>query len=83
MKPDGGPAYPISHQDIDLNGEFVKIGHSGMTLRDWFAGQALGGQAHDNGKLGDPTYWHWDEIAHVCYLAADAMIAERMKGGKE
>lgn len=33
--PDGGPAFPLS--DIGM------YGHHGMSLRDWFAGQALAG----------------------------------------
>ena len=46
----------------------------GMTLRDWFAGQALAGM------LADP---HWPDIPHVAKLSyqfADAMIAE---GGRD
>lgn len=46
----------------------------GMTLRDWFAGQALvGGMA---GVAGDPA-----EFAEEAYAIADAMLAEREKGG--
>ena len=50
--------------------------HPGMTLRDWFAGQAAGGLcAH---KFGPPS---WDNIARDAYIVADAMLAERAKGG--
>lgn len=48
-KPDGGPAFP---QDISMffsDGEPVNCpemeGHHGMSLRDYFAGQALSGLA--------------------------------------
>lgn len=50
----------------------------GMTLRDWFAGQALAGIAargmpagHANGK----------DTATVCFALADAMLAARKEPG--
>jgi hypothetical protein len=47
--------------------------HFGMTLRDWFAGQALAGLVfhNDYGARSD------DEIANGAYAYADAMIAAR------
>ena len=36
-KNDGGPAYPVN------NGDAWAYGGEGMTLRDYFAGQALAG----------------------------------------
>ena len=50
----------------DLNGTM------GMTLRDWFAGQALTGWMHD-GLPRDRD----DVVARECYAMADAMLAER------
>lgn len=51
---------------------------TGMTLRDWFAGQALAGMFHHDGWLstldGDET-----EAAHRAYRIANAMLAERSK----
>ena len=61
-KPDGGPAFP---QD-----EFGGV--KGMSLRDYFAGQALT-RATSNG-------WPAKEIASWAYEIADAMLAEREKG---
>jgi hypothetical protein len=49
----------------------------GMSLRDWFAGQALAGFASTIGNVIGPK---WDIMAQDAYDAADAMIAEREKG---
>jgi hypothetical protein len=50
-----------------------------MTMRDWFAGQALTGamanEAWDDAPLS--------AISDLSYNAADAMLAERAKGGGE
>ena len=45
----------------------------GMTLRDWFAGQALAG------ITGDPSVEDMDqnEIAKAAYIYADAMLEAR------
>ena len=49
----------------------------GMTLRDWFAGQALANMADDyNGHAVDP-----DGTAKAAYVFADAMLEARAKGG--
>lgn len=71
---DGGPAFP-SFLKRDEFGNFDLIG--GMSIRDWFAGQAL--VALPNIGCGaDLTV---DEIPVACYQIADAMLAERAKGG--
>ena len=49
---------------------------SGMTLRDWFAGQALAGIME---SLANNNSMTWEDGARGCYMAADAMIAERNK----
>ena len=61
MTKDGGQAFPVAASN----------GHTeGMTLRDYFAGQALTGLlAHLNSSVG----------VSICYEWADAMIAERNK----
>jgi hypothetical protein len=50
----------------------------GMTLRDYFAGQALAGMLGSQPVEGraNPNYERW---ATVAYTFADAMIAERDK----
>jgi len=63
----GGPAYPIVV-------EYMEYNESGMTLRDYFAGQALaivmGRFDHDH----EPSD---EDIAMYAYFIANAMIAER------
>lgn len=47
----------------------------GMTLRDWFAGQALAAavRAFSPWSAGKAC----NEVARECYLMADAMLSER------
>lgn len=64
---DGGSAFPVSN-GVDTDW--------GMTLRDWFAGQALAGIAsisNDNFSLSPEDEAAW------AYQRADAMIAARAK----
>lgn len=63
---DGGPAFPYT----DAKG-FVS---DGMSLRDWFAGQALASMDTDGWTLIG-----MQSIAQRAYDLADAMIAEREK----
>lgn len=80
MGKDGGPAFPVPEvRDADLNG--IMEGAPGMSLRDWFAGQALIGclaYSHYNESWGD---YHNNgshaDLAHKCYAQADAMLAAR------
>lgn len=75
----GGPAFPFRY-DYDGMPEVSP----GMTLRDWFAGQALMSLphlcAHDTLLNGITFEQH---IARNTYKIADAMLAERKKGGAE
>ena len=81
---DGGPAFPVQATIVGENswqaaGEYRECG---MTLRDWFAGQAL-------------AYWIKHQMENDCYQkneplaerwaydTADKMLAEREKGGAE
>jgi hypothetical protein len=66
---DGGPAFP--------NNDAHGCAYAGMTLRDWFAGQALAGlmvryDEHPNSI---------SVCAGLAVDAADAMLTE-LKGGK-
>ena len=80
-KDNGGPAYPTkNYREKTFNGiKEVPERYAGMTLRDWFAGQALAGILA--GGFAD-TIPHDDvtggqDAAAFAYQYADAMIAER------
>ena len=80
---DGGPAFPVGCDSryCDKLGEGLG-GFPGMTLRDWFAGQALGGLLA--GITGiDPSVTKGDHFARLAYGLADAMLAEREKNDDE
>jgi len=60
------------HDLHDANGQ-IQYGSNGMTLRDYFAAAALGGQAH---RFAHP-HEHRELLAQDCYDIADAMIKAR------
>jgi hypothetical protein len=66
--PKNEPAFP---RNYDANG------HNGMTIRDWFAGQALTGLA---ASIRGPGCADWDYYGNGAYRIADAMIAAREEG---
>ena len=100
-KPDGGPAFPKP----DTPPAFVQAGNqstqtffcqgsSGMSLRDYFAGEALNGlvafqygeelgRIFDRDKAianaGDDKEFPQTYTARIAYSLADAMLAERDK----
>jgi hypothetical protein len=70
MKPDNPPAFPFT---APIGNDGASITCHGMTLRDWFAGQALAGLLHTQSKE------HPLDVAKWAYLRADALLAEREK----
>ena len=60
---DGGPAFPVAVDKILVS--------EGMSLRDWFAGQALSGLC--SGSLPFCP----DQVSATAYAYADAMIKAR------
>lgn len=74
---DGGAAFP----QISELGD-IAVTSPGMTLRDWFAGQALVGIinacALDTRRDGERTE---NMFARKAFSIADAMIAARETGG--
>jgi hypothetical protein len=77
---DGGPAFPVPMIPCDRYGSYTSIEFGGMTLRDWFAGQA-----------SEADITHWFDVFYAngisktreeCkYAHADAMLAARKGGG--
>ena len=86
QKHDGGPAFPSSPQKMEFDGEgFRPVGFEGMSLRDYFAGQAMNALIEDVNRPSDPESGDSDihprdEIARRAYALADAMIAARSGG---
>lgn len=73
---DGGPAFPRTmgwNGLTDYEEHRCSDDQTGMTLRDWFAGQALAG------ILAATTVAGPGESASRAYGMADAMLAERAK----
>lgn len=76
---DGGPAFPDDRSQV------------GMSLRDWFAGQALQGllardlqpNSLDNAHVNHAYVRRIDPetSARTAFKIADAMLAERAKNG--
>ena len=72
MSDNGGPAFPVSKHPEQ---QFPYA--EGMTLRDWFAGQALAGLlASGATKIGGEELT-FEGRAAISYAQADAMLKER------
>lgn len=72
MKNDGGAAFPHKPSKFIYNGEGkhpTPLDNSGMSLRDYMAGQALVGLLAHHGYEGDPSKYAYD--------IADQMIKAR------
>ncbi len=75
---DGGRAFP-SGQFSELTGQPINgFFEPGMTLRDWFAGQALAGMIAN-------SYYHDSGVIPLadCYNMADAVLAAKKGGSNE
>jgi hypothetical protein len=75
---DGGPAFPCP-DDYNQDGDPVygpKNLH-GMTLRDWFAGQALDGYLASWSDESDGNFFEPNHVAKSMYAFADAMLEAR------
>jgi hypothetical protein len=73
VKEDGGPAYPfvVQNDSDDV--------YRGMSLGDYFAGQALNGILSNSALIDTlrPNTMEW--VKDQSLLMADAMLAERSK----
>ena len=79
---DGGRAFPNNIRSYDGElGQIVENGDKGMSLRDWFAGQALSEAFRARREYVAAFTNTRDiglaEIAATAYALADAMLAER------
>ena len=73
--PSGGPAFPGTYtaRSDQGRGPVTEFHDKGMSLRDYLAAKAM------QGFNANP---HYDEYSHedmaaLCYMAADAMLAAR------
>jgi hypothetical protein len=71
---DGGAAFPSQLREARDPGDHDPQG--GMSLRDWFAGQALAGMTANKVTLAASDARRIPELA---FAFADAMVAERAK----
>ena len=62
----------MTHATNDGGQAFPQLNSTGMTLRDWFAGQSIAGNLGMMESIDDPNI-----IAMMAYDIADAMIEVR------
>lgn len=71
----GDQAFPMAWGNHEQGGDYIR----GMTLRDWFAGQALIGEV--SSQSFEDGWINTDEAkrdaAKKCYQLADAMLEAR------
>lgn len=82
---DGGPAFPVPVAVDNMDG--LNYGTGGMSLRDYFAGQALAGVLRypaiertieiASAQGGDEAVNA--QLSRISFSLADAMLAERAK----
>ncbi len=79
---DGGPAFPCEQHET-LSGTWNQTFEPGMSLRDYFAGQALQGLLAADARYGGRTD-NRDALANDAYVTADAMLRARaaLQGAK-
>ena len=75
-KKSGGPAFPTDHGWYDGEDVWRHNLYGGMTLRDWFAGQALSGLLACSSLVRSEV---GTSITKNAYAYADGMIKELEK----
>jgi hypothetical protein len=80
MSKQNEPAFPETYTYIDNVGILHTEYRPGMTLRDWFAGQALIGYLSNNQlSLMDGALMNPGKAAEWSYDQANSMLSERSK----
>lgn len=82
---DNPPAFPCEAQgdrNVPPEHDYIQTGiysfkFPGMSLRDWFAGQAI--EQCIRSAMNDDGSWQPENAAYHAYLIADAMLAERAR----
>ncbi len=75
-EPENPYAFPAPDDGRPLDGY-------GMTLRDWFAGQALVGCIMDRASWGVNHSDKADDFARYAYAIADAMLSARLASTRQ
>lgn len=73
-KNDGGPAFPFMY---DVENESNMVPHTGMSLRDHFAGLAMQGLISATNAEGEWTSPADIQLGERAYRVADAMLKAR------
>ena len=74
MNDNDAPAFPLRGFTNGVGEENWESRQHGMSLRDWFAGQALAGMLASEESSGT-----WEDFARSAYRLADAMLKERKR----
>ena len=76
---DGGPVHPWTEQ-IRCGGHVVdEVKHEGITLRQYYAGQAAMANCGDLATVDEADMRHYSRL---CWMWADAMLATEHEGAQ-
>ncbi len=75
---DGGPAFPVPSVGTGDPRDGMTQGSNGMTLRQYYAGEALKGYLSNPDVLNHPSYSR-ESLSDECCRMADALIAALKK----
>lgn len=81
---DGGPAFPAPMSQQTASNQDCAPYQGGMSLRDWFAGQALAGLLANSSTLERGFTVDGGNrmtTTELCYYTADAMLTARQTKG--
>lgn len=73
----GGPAFPLAASTGDSRDGVYR--QNGMTLLDWYAGQAMNGWASGRNSGMEPFDTKPESVARTSYNYASAMLSEKAR----